>query len=95
VHPADVARTRPAREAAIHGLAARTAARFLAETTYVSYHVLDGHIFGFSLWEASHTYTAEEVANFAAELAQTITADAYPHLYEQAQQHFSEAPTAR
>ena len=67
-------------------------AGFSADTTYAAYHVLDGHIFGFSLWETSHTYTAEEVSNFAAKFAQTITADAYPYLHEHAQQHFSEGP---
>jgi AcrR family transcriptional regulator len=67
-------------------------AGFSAETTYSAYHVLDGHIFGFSLWETIHTYTAEEAANLAATFAQTITADAYPHLHEHAQQHFSEGP---
>jgi AcrR family transcriptional regulator len=65
-------------------------AGFSPETTYHAYHVLDGHIFGFSLWEASHTYSAEEASNFAATFAQTITADAYPYLHEHAQQHFSE-----
>jgi AcrR family transcriptional regulator len=67
-------------------------AGFSAEATYTAYHVLDGHIFGFSLWETSHTYTAEEVSNFEAKFAQTITADAYPYLHEHAQQHFSEGP---
>lgn len=67
-------------------------AGFSAETTYPVYHVLDGHIFGFSLWETSHTYTAEEVSSFEAKFAQTITTDAYPHLHEHAQQHFSEGP---
>ncbi|MGH3103255.1 MAG: TetR/AcrR family transcriptional regulator C-terminal domain-containing protein [Gaiellaceae bacterium] len=67
-------------------------AGFSAETTYNAYHVLDGHIFGFSLWETSHTYTPEEASNLAAKFAQTITADAFPHLYEHAQQHFSEGP---
>ena len=43
-------------------------AGFSAETTYHAYHVLDGHIFGFSLWETSHSYTAEEVSNFADEV---------------------------
>src|SRR6266700_1087596 len=41
-------------------------AGFSAETTYSAYHVLDGHIFGFSLWEASHTYTAQEVSSSEA-----------------------------
>jgi AcrR family transcriptional regulator len=67
-------------------------AGFSAETTYYVYHVLDGHIFGFSLWETSHTYTAEEVSNFKATFEETITADAYPYLHEHAQQHFSEGP---
>src|SRR5512132_1041256 len=53
---------------------------------------LDGHIFGFSLWETSHTYTAEEISNFGAKFEQTITADAYPYLHEHAQQHSSEGP---
>jgi AcrR family transcriptional regulator len=67
-------------------------AGFSAETTYHAYHVLDGHIFGFSLWEASHTYTAEEVSDFEEKFAQTITVDAFPYLHEHAQQHFSEGP---
>jgi AcrR family transcriptional regulator len=65
-------------------------AGFSAETTYSAYHVLDGHIFGFSLWETSHIYTAEEVSNFEAKFAETITADAYPYLHEHAGQHFSD-----
>src|SRR6266511_3967358 len=67
-------------------------AGFSAETTYHAYHVLDGHIFGFSLWETSHSYTAEEASNLAAKFAQTITADTYPYLHEHAQQHFGEGP---
>lgn len=65
---------------------------FSAETTYTAYHVLDGYIFGFSLWETSHTYTAEEVSDLVAKFAQMITAEAYPYLHEHAQQHSSEGP---
>ena len=67
-------------------------AGFSAETTYSAYHVLDGYIFGFSLWETSHSYTAEEASNLAATFMETITAEAYPYLHEHAQQHFSEGP---
>ena len=68
-------------------------AGFSAETTYHAYHVLDGHIFGFSLWETSHTYTAEEVVDSSRRSSRrSITADAYPYLHEHAQQHFSEGP---
>ena len=86
-------RVRPARLRYMDLLLGRLReAGFSAETTYNAYHVLDGHIFGFSLWETSHTYTAEEVSNFVAKFAQTITVEAYPYLHEHAQQHFSEGP---
>jgi AcrR family transcriptional regulator len=65
-------------------------AGFSAETTYHAYHVLDAHIFGFSLWETSHTYTPEEASKLAEKFAQTITADTHPYLHEHAQQHFNE-----
>ena len=67
-------------------------AGFSAETTYTSYHVLDGHIFGFSLWENSHVYTAEQLAEMEELFKTTITFEAYPHLREHAEQHFAEGP---
>jgi AcrR family transcriptional regulator len=67
-------------------------AGFSAETTYNAYHVLDGHIFGFSLWEASHTSSADQIASFGEKLAETITPAAFPYLHEHAEQHFSEGP---
>jgi AcrR family transcriptional regulator len=86
-------RVRPARLRYMDSLLGRLReAGFSAETTYHAYHVLDGYIFGFSLWETSHTYTAEEVSNFEAKFAKTITADAYPYLHEHAQQHFNDGP---
>jgi AcrR family transcriptional regulator len=86
-------RVRPARLRYMDLLLGRLReAGFSAETTYTAYHVLDGHIFGFSLWETSHSYTAEEVSDLAAKFAQTITAEAYPYLHEHAEQHFSEGP---
>jgi AcrR family transcriptional regulator len=89
----DPARMRPARLQYMDLLLGRLReAGFSAETTYHAYHVLDGHIFGFSLWETSHTYTAEDVSRFETKFAQTITADAFPYLHEHAQQHFGEGP---
>ena len=67
-------------------------AGFSAELTYTAYHVLDGHILGFSLWEASHTYSDIDVAEMAERFKDTITTDVYPHLYEHAEQHFPEGP---
>ncbi len=85
------ARIRPARLRYMDELLGRLReAGFSAETTFYAYHVLDGYIFGFSMWETSHTYTAEEVERFEAKFAETITPDAYPHLHEHAAQHFSD-----
>jgi hypothetical protein len=67
-------------------------AGFSAETTYHVYHVLDGHIFGFSLWQTSHSYTPAEVSDMVATLARSINADEYPHLHEHGKQHVSEGP---
>ena len=86
-------RVRPARLRYMDLLLGRLrGAGFPAETTYHAYHVLDGHIFGFSLWETSHTYTAEDVSKLVARFAEAITEETYPYLYEHAQQHFAEGP---
>ena len=62
-----------------------------AQTTYHAYHVLDGHIFGFSVWETSHTYTDDQAAELGAEF-ERITADGYPHVREHAEQHATAGP---
>jgi AcrR family transcriptional regulator len=67
-------------------------AGFSAETTYHAYHVLDGYIFGFSLWETSHTYTAEDASKMVAAVAELITPERLPYLHEHAQQHFNDGP---
>jgi AcrR family transcriptional regulator len=85
---------RPARLAFMDSLLGRLrGAGFPAESTYDAYHVLDGHIFGFSLWQISHSYTPEEYSGMAAAFGQAITYEDYPHLHEHATQHLSdEAP---
>jgi AcrR family transcriptional regulator len=87
------ARIRPARLRYMDLLLQRLRdAGFSAESTYHAYHVLDGHILGFSLWETSHTYTAAEIASFEESFAQTISVESLPFLHEHAQQHFSDGP---
>jgi len=89
----DPGRIRPARLRYMDLLLGRLReAGFSAETTYHAYHVLDGHIFGFSLWETSHTYSPEEVSDFVERFSQTITPEAYPYLHEHGEQHFNEGP---
>jgi AcrR family transcriptional regulator len=86
-------RIRPARLRYMDSLLGRLReAGFSAETTYHAYHVLDAHIFGFSLWQRSHTYTDEEMADAVERFARTITGDEYPYLHEHAGQHFAEGP---
>lgn len=86
-------RIRPARLQYIEALLGRLRdAGFSAETTYTAYHVLDAHILGFSLWEASHTYSAIDVAEMTERFQSAFTRGAYPNLTEHAEQHRSEGP---
>jgi AcrR family transcriptional regulator len=86
-------RLRPARLRYMDSLLGRIReAGFSAETTYHAYHVLDGHIFGFSLWEASHSYSDADASEMMAAFDRTITADEYPYLREHGEQHFAEGP---
>jgi AcrR family transcriptional regulator len=63
-----------------------------AETAYVAYHVLDAHIFGFSLWEGSHSFTAEQVEEMSAVFEEVITPEEFPYLREHGKQHYDEGP---
>jgi AcrR family transcriptional regulator len=65
-------------------------AGFSADETYHAYHVLDAHIFGFSLWQANHSYSAGLVADMGAELERMIPVETYPHLHEHGRQHLTE-----
>ena len=65
-------------------------AGFSDESTYAVYHLLDGHIFGFALWEASYNLKAEDAERLAASVMPML-AD-YPYLREHGEQHMSEGP---
>jgi AcrR family transcriptional regulator len=67
-------------------------AGFSADTTYHAYHVLDAHIFGFSLWQANHSYNAVQISSMVAEFERLIPVDVYPYLHEHGEQHFAEGP---
>ena len=83
---------RPARLRYMDSLLGRLRdAGFDAETTYHVYHLLDGYIFGFSLWEIA--YTAIPInAEATSKFMQTIPWDNYPHLTEHRDQHMNEGP---
>jgi AcrR family transcriptional regulator len=67
------------------------AAGFDAETTYHVYHLLDGYIFGFSLWEIAYTAIAVD-SEAATRLMQSIPWEDYPNLTEHRDQHLDEGP---
>jgi AcrR family transcriptional regulator len=67
-------------------------AGFDAETTYHVYHLLDGYIFGFSLWEIAYTTTAVDAEELVSKLMHRIPWSEYPHLAEHRDQHMSDGP---
>ena len=84
---------RPARLRYMDSLLGRLRqAGFPTDAAYHAYHVLDGFIFGFSLWQTTHTYTDEEVTHMAAAFETAISTDAYPRLAEHGTQHFEPGP---
>jgi AcrR family transcriptional regulator len=82
---------RPARLRYMDALLGRLrAAGFSADETYHVYHVLDGHIFGFTLWQNSHSFAAEQMPNLETMLERVIPEREYPHLNEHGRQHMAE-----
>jgi AcrR family transcriptional regulator len=82
-------RIRPARLRYMDSLLGRLReAGFSAETTYAVYHVLDGHIFGFALWESGYNMKAEDADKLAGSVMPML--GDYPYLREHAEQHMSE-----
>jgi hypothetical protein len=65
-------------------------AGFSAEVTYTAYHALDAHIFGFSLWQAGHSFTAADLPDLAARFFREFPLESYPHVAEHVEQHLSE-----
>jgi AcrR family transcriptional regulator len=66
-------------------------AGFDPDATYSVYHLLDGFIFGFSLWEIAYTSFPLD-AEAVTRLMQLIPWDEYPQLAEHRDQHMSEGP---
>jgi AcrR family transcriptional regulator len=86
-------RLRPARLRYMDSLLGRLrAGGFSPEATYTAYHVLDAHIFGFSVWETTHAYTPAEITAMAAAFEGSVSDEEYPHLVEHGRQHFTDGP---
>jgi AcrR family transcriptional regulator len=64
-----------------------------ADRMYHVYHLLDGFIFGFSLWEIAYTSTDDpDFADRVAEFMQQIPWDDYPNFTEHRDQHMTDGP---
>ena len=84
---------RPARLDFMEAMLGRLAAAgFSPEATYHAYHVLDGYIFGFSLWQVHHSLTADEQSVILDRVKHEISFDGYPNLARHRDQHFTEGP---
>jgi AcrR family transcriptional regulator len=67
-------------------------AGFDADTAYHAYHVLDGHIFGFTLWESNYDVPAAELQRQAEAFMRDIPFERYPDLLEHRDRHLVEGP---
>ena len=74
-------------------LSTLAAAGFEEVTTYHVYHVLDGYIFGFSLWEIAYMSIPVD-AEAVTRLMQTVPWDEYPSLATHRDQHVNDGPHA-
>jgi AcrR family transcriptional regulator len=68
-------------------------AGFSPEQTYHAYHVLDAHIFGFSLWLTGHSADpAADATRLARQFMQEFPRDEYPNVVEHVEQHLTDGP---
>jgi AcrR family transcriptional regulator len=86
-------RVRPARLAYMEWLLGRLrAAGFEAEQAYSVYHLLDGFVFGFTLWEIAYSSIALDDEEVVSRIMAAIPWDDLPHLTEHRDQHMTEGP---
>jgi AcrR family transcriptional regulator len=60
---------------------------FSAELTHHAYHALDSHIIGFTLWQVSIPFAAEELPQLAESFLRDFPAADFPYLAEHIEQH--------
>jgi AcrR family transcriptional regulator len=83
---------RPARLAYMDRLLATLReAGFDANASYSVYHLLDGYIFGFTLWEIAYTSVPLDT-EAVTQLMQTIPWEELPQLAEHRDQHMTDGP---
>jgi len=89
------ARVRPLRLAFMDALlGALRGAGFSPDTTFHAYHVLDAHIIGFSLWQATHDFALpdEVTSDLRGFLDRMLPIETYPDLHAHGVQHMEPGP---
>ncbi|WP_027892009.1 TetR/AcrR family transcriptional regulator [Calidithermus chliarophilus] len=64
-------------------------AGFSAYAAHRAYHALEGHITGFTLWQASLPIRKADVPNLVANFLERISVDKYPYIVEHMQVHLA------
>jgi AcrR family transcriptional regulator len=72
-------------------LATLREAGFSPEMTHHAYHALDSHITGFTLWQVSFPFSAEDLAEIGAAFLRELPVDDYPYLAEHIEQHLTDS----
>jgi AcrR family transcriptional regulator len=86
-------RVRPARLEYMEWLLGRLrGAGFDTDRTYSVYHLLDGFVFGFTLWEIAYTSAALDDEEIVSKIMSAIPWDDLPHLAEHRDQHLADGP---
>lgn len=86
-------RVRPARLQYMECMLGRLRdAGFDADRTYSVYHLLDGFVFGFTLWEIAYTSAALDDEEIVSKIMNAIPWDDLPHLAEHRDQHLADGP---
>jgi Tetracyclin repressor-like, C-terminal domain/Bacterial regulatory proteins, tetR family len=67
-------------------------AGFSADTTYHAYHVVDGHIYGFSMWLGGHSMTTIKDPELVERLMREFSLEGYPYLSHHRDQHLADGP---
>jgi AcrR family transcriptional regulator len=65
-------------------------AGFSPNMTHHAYHALDSHITGFTLWQVSIPFSADDLPAIGATFLSGLPADEYPYLAEHIEQHLTE-----
>ena len=77
-----------------HAAGALRGAGFSPDTTFHAYHVLDAHIIGFSLWQATHDFALpdEVTSDLRGFLDRMLPIETYPDLHAHGVQHMEPGP---